>query len=402
MTQVTQNSAPAALVIDATDNGVAPGYTRRLFDDDSIEVVRLNAIRYSNDWESLSRVRFVLGEWSGDATAPLRTKTKLASVHLLPMLIMVNGEPPQSAFESLRRHGVSAVFDGSAASQANNPALRELIHSTQWFTGRLDLVSVPDTVQILSTTGRSGLLVLACPHCRPLSAQSWCDTSARCFGNGSCPGAVARIYLVDGQPVHCETSESQGLAALGECLQWTKGVVRFCEVFLPPGEQTLEGTASQLLISAATMVDEASRLQPTSGRSARTASLDIPMNTNSKPPALPRRPNLNQKLQRLQRSYPNSSLIIQADREGAVKAATGTGDSSGVGAVAAIVSKAFEQATQRLALGAIEGWVLSGQDTSCITVVDSEDMVTAVVPSDDGMDGFTSCLKFDGAKGGRS
>ena len=384
LTRVTPKSVAPVLVLDTTDNPSVVRRAREILQPDELEVIGFNDVRQTNDWEALSRVRFVLGEWSGDPSAPLRTTFKLAAVHLLPVLVIGDEAPTASDLEALRSQGMSA-FVGDRSLETAVPVARELLRSTQWFSGQLDRVSLPDTLQILSTAGRSGLLVLACPHCRPLSFRPWQETLSTCLGDDRCPGAVARLYLRNGQPTHAETSTDQGLSAFASCMKFVRGVVRFCEVFLPPGRETLEGSASHLLIRAAALTDEATRAARMGSRirldlsrpsSAATAA------RRSQPPALPRAaaPRLVvSESQLLQSVIPDAALVVHADSNGGVLDTAGTGDSEGLAAVAAITSHAFEQVVQKLGLGVLEGWTLAGNALTCVAANEPHQVAAALV-----------------------
>ncbi|MEO1336623.1 MAG: DUF4388 domain-containing protein [Myxococcota bacterium] len=375
------SSHQSAIVIDTTDE---PAVIRRAHDalqDSPLKVVSLSQLKESNDWDTLSRVCFVLTEWSGDETAPLRTATHLASIHLLPVLAFGRSAPAPQQLEALRQAGVSTFLD---TRSAENNSARALLRSGQWFSSQLNRVSVPDTIQLLTNARRSGVLVLTCPHCRPLSARAWHETASRCTGDHECQGAVARIYLLNGLPVHAETPTSVGLQAFSDCLSFQAGVARFCEVYLSPGRKTLDGTASQLLIQAATMADEAARdAPPTNG------APNMNENGRSGPPALPSRPRQNSMYspaQHIRELNPHSSLVVCTDPQGEISDRAGEGDSDGIAALASITTGAFEKMMGELGLGRLEGWSVAGQELACMAATNPDEIVTALMPAP--RDGF--------------
>ena len=381
------------VIVDATGDRDAVQRVLRSCEGERLEVIALPDLRKSNHWDMVSRVRFVLAEWSGESLAPLRTQLKLASVHLLPVAVLTPSALPDFAREALRKHGASMLLDGSAASDRS---VRELLRSSQWFNTQLDRVPVPDTIQILAASNRSGVLVLACPHCRPFSAQSWSQTASACGGDGHCAGAVARIYMDNGRPTHAETPTDEGLDAFARCLSFKRGVGRFCEVFIPPSAQTLNGTATQLIIRAAAHADEAARSTASTKFVVPSEDLKVDMSTRGNAPLPPARP-LSPKLplsvtEQLKQHHPQAATIVHADGNGSVRDVAGQGDGDGVAAVAAIMGQAFSRATGSLGLGKIEGWTVISDESSCVAAVSGDDFVAATVPAP--KDGFKQFAGF--------
>ncbi|MEM7677040.1 MAG: DUF4388 domain-containing protein [Myxococcota bacterium] len=373
----------SAIVIDTTDEPAVIRRAQSALRDSELKVVSISQLKESNDWDTLSRVCFVLAEWSGDESAPLRTATQLASIHLLPVLAFGSTAPAPKQLEAMRQAGVSTFLD---TSKPEDDAARALLRSGQWFTSQLNRVSVPDTIQLLTNARRSGVLVLTCPHIRPLSARAWHETASQCTDDDSCPGAVARVYLFEGLPVHAETPTSVGLHAFTDCLSFQAGIARFCEVYLPPGQKTLDGTAPQLLIQAATIADEAARGAPTPPTNGVP---DMNDNGRSGPPALPVRvrPNsMYSPAQRLKELNPHASLIVCTDHQGEINDMAGDGDADGIAALASITSGAFEKTMGELGLGRLEGWSLAGKDLACIAATGPDEIVTALMPAP--RDGF--------------
>ena len=362
-------NAQPAYIIDTTDDRRAIEQVQRALGHEPIEIIGLGQLRGANEWQTLSRARMVLTKWSGDAGEPFLAPSRVASVHLLPALAIGSRAPGAVGLEALRRSGASAFLDEDLDDQI---AAQELLRSTHWFTSPLDRVPVPDTVQVLSADDRSGVLVLACPHCRPLSLLSWQETAGQCQGDGKCTGAVARIYVVGGRPVHAETSHLQGVEAFAQCLEFKTGVARFCEVFLPPQEHTLDGTASQLLIHAAALADESQRDMKLDEASERRG-----------PPNLPQRSRKTKAMSKARSHHEQLSqatLVVQANVDGGVSSVSGEGDGEGLAAVASIASRAFEQAVGQLGFGTLEGWTVCGDNANCVVAKDNDELAVAFTP----------------------
>ena len=368
MNQLNGASHPPAYIIDTTDDASVIDRVQTALGHDPIEIIGLPALKDANDWQTLSRVRMVLTKWSGDSNAPFQAPSRLAAVHLLPVLAVGSRAPDPDGLEALRRCGASAFLDEEFDDQI---AAQELLRSSNWFTSPIDRVPVPDTVQILSADDRSGVLVLACPHCRPLAFHSWQQTSGRCTQNSQCTGAVARVYVVGGRLVHAETPTSEGMEAFADCLEFTSGIARFCEVFLPPKAHSLDGTASQLLIRAAALSDESHRDTPTLR----------PSTPKAYSPATPGRSRRARTVMSKARSHheqlTHATMVVLSDVDGGVRDLSGEGDGEGLAAVASIMSRAFDQAINQLGLGELEGWTLSGDQASCMAAIDRDELTVA-------------------------
>ena len=379
-TQVNERSRPPAYVIDTTEDPAAVDRVRHMLGNERVEFVSLPDLRDSNSWEALNRVRMVITAWSGDSRMPIAAPSKLASVHLLPALAVCRTAPSAAGIDALRRHGVSACVEDHASEHR---PMHALLRSTHWFSAQLSRMSVADAVQILAADNRSGVLVLACPHCRPLAFRPWRETPSLCSGDDRCGGAVARVYVVDGNPVHAETSGHQGMTALSQALSFNAGVARFCEVFLPPSVQTLEGTASQLLIAAATLTDERRRQGPP--RDQRRARPVLPPRSDEASTSM-------STAQILKRQYPSASLVVCADTDGGVRDVAGSGDGEGLAAVASITNKAFENAASQLGLGQLQGWTMTAEQTACFVSTASDELAVAFMTQQ--TDGFRKLDAF--------
>lgn len=86
------------------------------------------------------------------------------------------------------------------------------------------------------------------------------------------------------------------------------------------------------------------------------------------------------RVERLRRYYPQASLLVHATDQGEVLDAGGSGDREGLAAVAAVTSKAFTRAVDKLCLGRLEGWALEGGDHQCLSAVRDDDLDVAFMP----------------------
>lgn len=99
------------------------------------------------------------------------------------------------------------------------------------FQGSLSELPLPDIVQLVSVSGKTGRFVL------------------------TSEGQQGVIYLREGQIIHAETPELRGEEAVYALAIWDKGEFQF-EAGSPHGEQTIEKSNTNLLMEAARRLDE--------------------------------------------------------------------------------------------------------------------------------------------------
>ena len=99
------------------------------------------------------------------------------------------------------------------------------------FQGSLSELHLPDVVQLMSASGKTGVFQL------------------------SDGGLKGEIYLNDGQIVHAQTEEAQGEEAVYALAIWTSGEFRF-EVGVQTDARTISKSNTNLLMEAARRLDE--------------------------------------------------------------------------------------------------------------------------------------------------
>ncbi|MBX2811063.1 MAG: hypothetical protein KTR25_04615 [Myxococcales bacterium] len=78
-------------------------------------------------------------------------------------------------------------------------------------------------------------------------------------------------------------------------------------------------------------------------------------------------------LRAMQKYSPEGSLLLTASFQGEVLEACGSGDRDGLAAVAAITSRSFSQAVDKLGFGRMNGWVISGETSCCLAEVHDQE-----------------------------
>ena len=368
---------PLVVVLDAEAVDRLGELLRRVCRGVELDVVSAHELARSNSWEMQHRVRFVLAEPSADAR-PWRSTVDVASVRGIPVVLLAPSGLSERQREVARKAGVSTVVKGTSEDART---FLELLQSPQWLASRLERVPIADTLQLLSASNHKGLLVLLCSHSPPFSPASWTETAARCEGDGACGGAVARVYIHDGRPVHAETASAEGLAAFAECLELGSGIARFHEVYLPPERETIQGSMSEVILQAAFSTDESVRRASYDESLDPYETADVEMSTNPQAPSEPPALTVPDQLQGV---LEGARVVVHTDRHGSLHDALGVEEGDGVAAVAAMLNQAFDAATHTLGLGATEGWTVVAEESACVAASRGESIAaaTSAAPKD--------------------
>lgn len=354
---------PMIVVLDAERVEVLGAKLRRICQGVELDVVSAADLPPGPPWEMQQRIRFVLVE-GRTGTPPWRSSFEVGAVRGVPLAVLASSSVDEAQRGRARRAGASVLVQGGPEDART---FLELLQSPQWLTSRLERVPIADTLQLLSASNHSGMLVLLCPHATPLAREEWSEMASACGGDSSCTGAMARIYIRDGRPIHAETSTSHGLAAFATCLEFNAGIARFHEVHLPPTEETIAGTMSEAMLQAAFHTDESVRL---------TTELDMP--TKTPPSASP--PPVPSVAESLRVGHPRAWVVVHADRHGTIRDSVGGDDGEGVAAVAAMMNQSFDTATHALGLGTIEGWTVVAGESSCVVASKETEIAAATSP----------------------
>ncbi len=373
--------SPSSTIIDTTESGQAGQRLRSMLSNANLSILRLSDVHRSNAWEHLHNVSFVVGEWGGSRAKVFNTTSRLATVHQLPVLLFAERSLELQELEDVRLRGVSTVLTAETIEKSGTETLKELLGAPQWYTNSLERAPLPDALQMLATSRQSGMISISCPHCRPLSTRSWSELSSKCTGNDLCPGFAARIYMLRGNVSHTETGCSSGMDAFAHALALPSGVLRMSEVFIPPQRNNLEGSVSQLLISAATHLDELTRED---ARAERSSPPPLPSSPPTHPtpkstiPSFSEAPGTQSREAKMSRcdkiiqKTKDLSLVVIADSDGGVHECAGDGDGDGLAAVGSITTQSLMRATEQLGLGEVESWTVAGAEKAICASVDAE------------------------------
>lgn len=364
--------APVVVVLDADAVDRLGDLLRRVCRGVELDVISAHELARSNSWEMQHRVRFVLVEQGTDAR-PWRSTVDVAAVRGIPVALLAPSGLSEEQREVARKAGVSVVVKGISEDART---FLELLQSPQWLASRLERVPIADTLQLLSASNHKGLLVLLCPHSPPFTPVPWAETATRCRGDEACRGAVARVYIHDGRPVHAETASAEGLAALAECLEFGSGIARFHEVYLPSERETIQGSMSEVILQAAFSTDESVRLAGYDESLDPYETADVDMSTPSPDHPRSSAPTVPEQLQDV---LEKTRVVVHADGQGALHDAVGVEEGDGVAAVAAMMNQAFDAATHALGLGATEGWTVVAEESSCVAASRGGDIAAATL-----------------------
>ena len=336
---------------------------------------------------------YVLTRVAADhAGGPFSSSVPAVSIIYPPLVAITEGAPSAKLLEVLRLQGAVAVLSHpfAAESVAKQVDLVSLAQSANWPKGTIDRMPLAQALEHAEM--RRYMLVVACPHRRPLSPVPWSPRLRECQETEACSGWFARIYVNNGTVIHAEAPGAVGAEAIAKISRLERGSFRFFPTFIEAGEAAPCGPVSDVVNLLRTRA--ASANQPTTTRPPVPAPPSLPSakGSEAKParPGPPTAPSPSKEkgatvtdeatvqnlragatpneLPEVERSTPMDGVkkvlsaasglkcAARADSNGVVLEVAGQIDAEQLCAVVAMSHPPLEQAAETLGLGKLQRW----------------------------------------------